>query len=220
MAKKKQFLVLGLGRFGQSIVKTLINNGQEVLACDIDKEKVQDAANYATHVLQLDLHDETSIDSVGIGNFDVVIICMSNSVEATALAILTAKERGVAQVIVKANSIKQKAIFERIGADRVVLPEKEMGERIATNLISSNVIDLINLSEEYAIAEIQPQTSWVGLSIIKAGIRRVNGLNIVAIKRQEKLMVTLNAEEIIKADDILVVIGNTANIRKLTNKKR
>jgi trk system potassium uptake protein len=215
MAKKTQYAVFGLGRFGQSIVKTLIENEQHVFACDIDREKVQDVAAYATHVVNMDVNDEQALASIGIGNFDVVIVCIGKSMEATSMVILTAKEEGVPKIIVKANSIKQKNLFEKIGADRVVLPEKEMGARIATNLLSENIIEFINLSEEFCIAEINPPKKWIGLSILKSNIRASHGLNIVAIKRGEEIIISPNANESIKEADILVIIGDALNVRKL-----
>ncbi len=216
--KDKQFAVLGLGRFGQSVVKTLSENGFDVLACDMDENIVQEMASYATHVVQVDVTDENMMRKLGLGNFDVVIIAMGSNMESSTMATLIAKEQGAKYVLAKARNKKQKSILEKVGADRVVLPEWEMGARVATNLITTNVIDFINLSDQYSIAEIEPLEEWVGLSLQKANIRATAGLNIVAIKRGKKVFVSLNPNEVIDEDDILVAVGETSDVQRLRSK--
>ena len=212
--RKVQYAVFGLGRFGQSIVRTLVENGQDVLACDIDKEVVNEVSTYANHVIQIDVNEEASLCAIGLSNFDVVLVCIGNLASA-AMIILMAKEEGVEKVITKANSKREKVIFEKIGADIVVLPEKEMGVRIATNLLNEHIIEAIDLSDRYCIAEIQPMVKWIGLSIIDSNIRSVNKLNIVAIRRGDEIIVPPNPYEIINKYDILVVVGETDILRKM-----
>ncbi len=218
MPKNKQFAVLGLGRFGQSIVKTLTQHGNNVLACDIDEDVVQEMSETATHVVQVDVTDEFAMSRLGLRNFDVVIIAIGTNLESSTMATLIAKEQGAKYVLCKAKNLKQKSVLEKVGADRVVLPEWEMGTRVATNLITTNVIDFINLSDEFTIAEIEPLAEWIGLSLHKANIRAVNGINIVAIKRGKRVIVSLKPEEVIHEDDILVAIGETIDLQRLNSK--
>lgn len=218
MSRKKQFLIFGLGRFGLSVLKTLSADGQEVLACDLDIELVKDASIYTSHVIQLDAIDEIALGEIEIGNFDVVFVCMANSVEASTLVILEAKDKGVKKVIAKAKTLKQKLIFEKIGADEVILPEMEMGERIANNIINPTILDYINIAEGYSIAEMKPKPNWINKSILELDVRRNYGLNIVVIKNAERLIVSPHPDELIKKGDILVVIGKADDIKSLKNR--
>ncbi len=220
MAKNKQFAVLGLGRFGQSIVKTLSQNGNNVLACDIDEDVVQDMSEIATHVVQVDVTDEHAMARLGLRNFDVVIVAIGSNLESSTMATLIAKEQGAKYVLSKAKNHMQKSILEKVGADKVVLPEWEMGNRVATNLITTNVIDFINLSDEFTIAEIEPLNDWVGLSLQKANIRAHTGINIVAIKRGKRVIVSLKPDEIIQEEDILVAIGEISDLQRLHSKSK
>ncbi len=215
MAKSKQFAVLGLGRFGQSIAKTLVENGCDVLCVDKSNDAVNEMSKYASNVIRADITDVHAMGSLGLNNFDVVIIAIGENMEAGIMATLIAKEMGVKTVITKAKSVIQKSILEKVGADRVVLPERDMGVRIATNLITTNVIDFINLSDKFAIAEIEPRKNWIGVSLSKSNIRANYGLNIVAIKRDDKVIVSPKAEEIIFEGDILVTIGESSDIQRL-----
>lgn len=216
MSKNKQFAVLGLGRFGQSIVQTLVENGYDVLCCDKNIDIVNDVSKYASHVVQADVVDEHTLISLGLNNFDVVIVAIGGNMESSIMATMIAKEEGVPLVITKAKNVTQKAILEKVGADRVVLPERDMGVKIATNLITTNVIDYINLSDKFGIAEIEPKKEWVGKSLQKSNIRASSGLNIVAIKRNNKIIVSPKADEIILENDILVAVGDNLDIQRLS----
>ncbi len=218
MARNKQFAVLGLGRFGMSIVRTLTDNGYDVLAVDSNMNKVNAIAHYATHVVQADVTEASAMAALGLGNFDVVIVAISGDMEASIMATLTAKESGSDHVIAKAINMTHKKILEKMGADMVVLPELEMGEKVATNLITTNVIDYINLSDEYSIAEIEPLKEWVGISLSKSNIRAEYGLNIVAIKKGNRVIVSPKAEQEINENDVLVVIGETNFIQRYKHK--
>lgn len=215
MAKNKQFAVLGLGRFGQSIAKTLVENGCDVLCVDKSVEAVNEMSKYASNVTRADVSDVHAIAALGLNNFDVVIIAIGENMEAGIMATLMAKEMGVPTVITKAKNDIQKSILQKVGADRVVLPERDMGVRIATNLITTNIIDFINLSDKFAIAEIEPRKEWVGVSLRKSNIRADYGLNIVAIKRCNDIIVSPKAEEVINESDILVIIGENSDIQSM-----
>lgn len=216
MPRHKQFAVLGLGRFGQSIAKTLLENGCHVLVCDKDIDSVNEMSKYAVHAVQADCMDRNALEELGLNNFDVVIVAIGENLEASLMATLIAKEKGVPFVITKARNETQRTILEKVGADRVVLPERDMGIRIATTLVTTNVIDFINLSDKFSIAEIEPKREWIGKSLQKSNIRAATGLNIVAIKRDNKVIVSPTATEIIFSGDLLVTIGENANIQRLS----
>ncbi len=212
-SKLKQFAVLGLGRFGQSVVKTLHEKGYDVLAVDVSIDLVNEMSKYSTLVLQADVSDENVIRNLGLNNYDVVIVAIGGDLETSVMATLLAKENGAKKVIVKAKNISQKTVLEKVGADRVVLPEREMGEKLAINLITTNVIDFINLSDKFGVAEIEPHSKWIGESLIKANIRAEYEINVVAIKRSEDdVIVSPRPNEIIQKGDRLVVIGESRNI--------
>lgn len=215
MYKEKQFAVLGLGRLGQSVALTLYENGCNVLACDSNYEIVQEFSNCATHVVQADITDEVVVETLGLGNFDVIIIAIGSDMNASIMATLVAKEKGAKYVLVRAKNMMQKKIFEKIGADKVILPERDMGIKVATNLITTNLMDYINLSDEYSIAEIEPLRAWFGHTIYKLDIRAKFGLNVVAIKRGKKMLVLPGINETITERDILVVIGRNVDIGKV-----
>jgi len=214
MSKDKQFAILGLGRFGQSIAKTLVDNGCDVLCVDKKIEAVNEMSKYASNVTRADVADVHAMSALGLNNFDVVIIAIGENMEAGIMATLIAKEMGVQTVITKAKNEIQKSILQKVGADRVVLPEKDMGIRIATSLITTNIIDFISLSDKFTIAEIEPRKEWIDLSLKKSNIRAEHRLNVVAIKRNNDIIVSPKAEEVIQKDDILIIIGPTADIQK------
>ena len=203
----RQYAVLGLGRFGRSFVHTLIEQEFDVLAVDINPALVHEAASYATHVVQADITDENDMASLGIGNFEIVIIAVGEEFEAALMATMIAKEKGAGYVLVKAGGLRQKKILESVGADRVVLPEIEMAERVALSLTSNNILDYINLSDEYSIAEITPRKEWIDKSLAQARIREQHHLTIIAIKSGNELFVSPRAQHVIHKDDTLVVVG-------------
>lgn len=211
--KEKQFAVLGLGVFGRSVVRSLFQNGCKVMACDPDAMLVHEASSYATRVVQVDVSDEKELEALGIGNFDVVVVAVTDDFETALIATMVAKERGAAYVLTVAHDLRQKKILESVGADRVVLPEREMGEKVATSLTTSNIIDYINISDEYAIAEIAPAERWVGKTLESARIRAENAINVIAIRRGGSIIVAPRPSEAVLKNDILVVVGENEAIR-------
>mgnify|MGYP001622887158 CR=1 FL=1 len=215
MGRNKQFAVLGLGRFGESVVKTLVENDCDVLCCDKDLEIVNEMSKYGCHSIQADVTDVHVLDQFGINNFDVVVVAIGEDMESSILATMMAKELGAKFVIAKAKNDIQKSILEKIGADRVVLPERDMGVRIANTLITTNIIDYLNLSDKFAIVEIQPHKNWINHSILDSNIRARYGLNIVAIKRQKRIIVSPLPNEVIEEGDILIVVGKNDSIQRI-----
>lgn len=218
--KSKQFAVLGLGRFGQSVVRTLYAQGYDVLACDINMEVVNEMSKFSTLVLQADVRDENVVRGLGLNNYDIVIVAIGESLETSVMATLLSKENGAKYVIAKAKNLSEKTVLLKVGADRVVLPEREMGEKLATNLITTNVIDFITLSEKFGVAEIEPLEKWIGQTLIKANIRAEYHINVVAIKREDvKIIVTPKPSEEILVGDKLVVIGENIDIQQVAEGK-
>lgn len=214
----KQFAVLGLGRFGSSLAKTLYDLGHEVLAVDEREEAVQEISESVTHAVQADATDESALRSLGLRNFDVVIVSIGADIQASILVTLIVKELGVKYVVAKAQSELHAKVLYKIGADRVVLPERDMGLRLAHNLVSSNVLDFIELSSDYSIVEVVALNEWQGKTLKDLNFRRKYGLNVIAIKHNGEMNVSPRAEDIIEENDVLVVIGENEGITRLENK--
>lgn len=206
--KKKQYIVIGLGRFGESVARTLYQLGNDVLAIDADGAIIQDISDHVTHAAQVDIIDENNLRALGVGNFDVAIIAIGADVQASIMATILVKELGVKYIIAKASNDLHAKVLYKIGADRVVFPERDMGVRVAHNLKSSNILDFIELSPDYTIAEMVSLEAWHGKTLRELNMRAVYGVNIVAIKRDDVIVnVSPAAEDIIKSGDVIVAIG-------------
>ncbi|WP_027626875.1 potassium channel family protein [Clostridium lundense] len=214
---KKQFAVIGLGRFGTSVAKTLYALGNDVLAVDSDEDMVQNISDSVTHSVQADGTDENSLRSLGIRNFDVAVVTIGSDLQASVMATLLLKELGVKYIIAKANNELHAKVLYKIGADRVVLPERDMGVRVAHNLVSSNILDYIELSPDYSIAEIVSPKEWHGKNLKQLSVRANYGINVVAIKKDNDINVSPNAEDIIEPGDIVVAIGGAEELSRLEN---
>jgi len=214
----KQFAIIGCGRFGSSIAKTLYNLGHEVLAIDKDEELVQEISDSVTHAVQADVMDENVMRELGIRNFDVVIISIGSNLEASIFATLISKELGVKSIIAKAQNELHGKVLKQIGADKVVFPERDMGVRVAHNLVSTNILDFIELSPDYSIVEITAVSEWENKTLKELKLPTKYGLNVMAIKREEYINISPYADDEILKEDILVVIGNTKDIEKIENR--
>ncbi|NEZ47729.1 TrkA family potassium uptake protein [Clostridium niameyense] len=212
---KKQFVVIGLGRFGTSVANTLYSLGNEVLAIDSNEDIVQSISDSVTHSVQLDATDENSLKALGIRNFDVAVITIGSNIQASTMVTLIVKELGVKYIIAKANSELHAKVLYKIGADRVVLPERDMGVRVAHNLVSSNILDYIELSRNYSIAEIAIPKKWYNKTLNELSIRANYGINVVALKRGEEINVSPVAEDIVEEGDIIVAIGSEEDLSKV-----
>ena len=215
MKAKKTYAVFGLGRYGTAVAKELVDNGMEVLAVDTDQKIVNDAAAYLPVCKCADVTDAEVISRLGIGNIDTVIVCMASNLEACVMAVTLCKEAGVKNVIAKCANEMQQKIMLRVGADRVIFPENESGIRLARDLLSSGFIDLISLSKDVSMIEIDVRDEWCGKNLIELNLRKKYGFNIVAIKKGEKVNVNINPEQALDADNSLIVIANTAKLGKL-----
>ena len=214
MKNKKTYAVFGLGRYGSAVARELIEKGMEVIAVDNDRKIVNAASEFIPVCKCADVTDKDVIDRLGIGEIDTVIICMASNLESTVMAVTLCKEAGVPNVIVKCANEMHRKILLRVGADKVVFPENESGIRLAKNLISSGFIDMISLSKEVSIVEIDIKDEWVGKNLIELNLRKKHGFNIIAIKNGKKVNVNINPEQPLDKDTTLIVIANTAKLAK------
>ncbi|MCG0274546.1 MAG: TrkA family potassium uptake protein [Thermosediminibacteraceae bacterium] len=211
----KQFVVIGLGRFGSSVAKTLYKLGYDVLGIDINEEIVQSLVDSITHAVQADATDENTLKALGVRNFDVGIVSIGDDIQASILVTLILKDMGLKYVVAKAQNDLHAKVLYKIGADRVVFPERDMGIRVAHNLVASNILDYIELSPDFSIVEIQALPEWYDKTLRELQMRVKHGLNVMAIKRNEDVIVSPGAEDFIKKGDILVVVGQNKDIEKL-----
>ena len=210
----KSFLVIGLGRFGAAVARELSALGQEVLALDVDAENVQHIADEDTQAIQGDAQDEAVLRSVGARNFDCCVVAVGADMEASILITMMLKEMGAKKIIAKAMTPIHARVLERVGADRVVLPEIDMGQRLAQRLVRTNVVDYIGVSDEFSIVEIHPPKSWVGHSLGQLGVRARHKINVLAIRHGAGGQVDVNPQpdQVIGADDLLIVIGTNKQV--------
>jgi trk system potassium uptake protein len=218
MKVKKDFAVIGLGRFGGSIVRELADQGLEVMAIDFKEERVNEFSMIASHAVMGDTTDESVLKSLGIRNFDHVIVAIGDDIQASILTTLILKELGVKNITVKAQNDYHEKVLLKIGADTVVHPERDMGKRIAHKMVSNSVLDYLELSDEHSIVEIVAGGGLIGHTILELDIRAKYGLNIVAIKRGNEINVSPQANETILKNDILIVIGADSDINRFEKK--
>ncbi len=211
----KQFVIIGLGRFGSSIAKTLYSLGNDVLAIDKDEDIVQEISDSVTHAAQLDATDENALRSLGIRNFDVAVVTIGDNIQSSIMATLLVKELGVKYIIAKGHSDLHAKVLYKIGADRVILPEKDMGVRVAHNLVSASILDYIELSADYSVMEIQVLSEWAGKTLNELRLRSKYGINVMAIKRDEEVNLSPSADDIIENNDVIVAIGSAEDLNRL-----
>ena len=212
---KKQFVIIGLGRFGTSVAKTLYELGNDVLAIDKDAEVVQEIAEYVTHAVVMDATDETALNNLGIRNFDVAVIAIGANIQSSIMTTLLVKEAGVNYIVAKGNNELHAKVLYKTGADKVILPEKDMGIRVAHNIVSANILDYIELASNCSIMQIEALDKWCEKSIIELNIRNKYGINIIAIKTGDDINVSPSPDTKIKKNDILIAIGKDKNLEKL-----
>ena len=208
-SKDKQYLVIGCGRFGSSVAKKMCQLGNEVMVIDKDEDSINNIAELVTHTAIVDVTEERDLKSIGLGNFDVVIVAISSDVRASIMATVMAKEMGVPKVVCKAKDELQAKVLYKIGADKVVFPERDMGIRLAYNLASENILDQINLDPEYSIMEIVTPQNWVGKTIIELNLRAKYDITVLAVKTQSGLKVMPSPNYKMQEKNILIIIGNT-----------
>lgn len=211
----KQFAVIGLGRFGASLARSLADAGHDVLGVDSLEERIRPLANVLTHVVQADATDEEVLRSLGIRNFDCCVVTLSSNLQSSILVTLMVKELGVPLVVAKARDEQHGKVLQKIGADRIVYPERDMGVRLAHNLIAGNILDHIELSPDNSIAEVVVGERMAGKNLRQLDLRARFGLNILAIKQGSRISVSPRADDVVQEGDILVVVGPNEGIRRL-----
>lgn len=214
---KKQFIVIGLGRFGSSLVSTLILNGHEVLAIDKDEQPVQDISDVATHAIQADCTDESVLRDIGISNFSHAVVAIGDDLQASILTTLLLKELHIPRVTAKASNEMHGQVLIKVGADHIVYPERDMAARLGHQLSSNNLIDYIELSPDYNLVEFKAPPAMNGLSLKLLNIRANYGCTILALKQGSSMNISPKAEDEIYTGDILLIIGSNKDIRHLEN---
>ncbi|MFD2704970.1 potassium channel family protein [Salibacterium lacus] len=212
---KKQFAVIGLGRFGGSICKSLVEEGCEVLAIDQDEDKVNEFSSLVTQAAIADSTDEKALKGLGIGNFDHVIVAIGDDIQSSILTTLILVEMNVKHVTVKAQNDYHEKVLNRIGADEIIHPERDIGVRIAHNVVSNSVLDYLEISDEYSIVELAAGPTIDGETIVDLDLRARYGCNILAVKREEDIHVSPRPDKKIEEGDILIVIGADDDITRL-----
>lgn len=210
----KEFAVIGLGRFGGSICRELSREGMHVLAIDLDEDKVNEYRDIASHAVIADSTDENVLRELGLRNIDHVIVAIGDNIQASMLTTLILEEMGIKKITVKAQNDYHEKILNKIGADHIVHPERDMGKRIAHNIISNNILDYIELSDDHSVVEVIAGRKLSGQTLIDLDIRAQYGCNVVAIKRGKEINVSPMATEEIMEGDILIVIGADKDINR------
>lgn len=215
---KKQFVVIGLGQFGSSVCKQLYQLGHDVLGIDNDAENVRANSNYASHVVVANATDEDKLRALGVRNFDYAIVAIGEKIQPSILCTLILKEIGIKNIWVKAQNTQHQKVLEKVGADRIINPEEEMGIRIANQLDSDKIIDYIGLSKDYSILELKATSKISNKSLIELDIRAKYGCNVLAIKRGEQVNVSPAPNDRIHEGDIMVVMGDNKSLKRLEDK--
>lgn len=215
MSINKTYAVFGLGRYGKAVAEELVRNGAEVIAVDNNEEVVNDAAQTIPVCKCADVTDPEVIEKLDIAEVDVVVIAMANSLEATVMAITLCKEAGVKTVIAKCVEEMHGKIFYKVGADRVVFPEKEAGTRLGKNLLSSGFVDIVELSKDVSMVEIEMKSQWVGKNLMELHLRKKYSINVVSILKGDEVITSIDPEMPLTENMKLIVIADTAKLEKL-----
>ncbi len=215
---KKQFLVIGCGRFGTSIALKLMDMGADVMIVDKQEDNVQGLLGKVTYAVQADATDEIALSNLGIRNFDTAIVCIGEDIQASILVTMMIKELGIRMIVAKAQSETHAKVLYRIGADRVVFAEREMGIRVAKSLMSQNVMDFIEFAPDYSVVEVAPMPEWIGKNLIQLNMRAQYRVNVMAIKRGTQINVNVMADDTIRAGDVMIIMGHNKDIDRIVNK--
>lgn len=220
---KKQFAVIGLGRFGFNVAKSLAHYGADVIAIDHDEDRVKKISDFVSYAVQVDAMDEKALREIGIQNVETVIVSIGENIEANIIVVMILKEMGIPQIIAKAVTTLHGKVLEHLNVHRVIYPERDMAIRVAQSLIRTNIIDQLTLSEEYSIVEIATPARLIGSTLQEAQLRTQYGVNLIAIKRKiiekgvqkEIWNVSPDPNKTMEEGDILVLIGLNDNLEKL-----
>jgi len=211
----KSYIVIGLGRFGTEVAKRLCAMGCEVLAIDHSEELINQIGNQVTQAVVADVRDKSVLKALGVKDFDCAVVAIGGSLADSVLATMNLKELGVGHIVCKAHDDTHRQVLMKLGADQVVIPEQENAARLARSLSSFNVLDYIELSEDYGIIDVPVPASWVGKSLKELNVRAKLGVNILAIKQEGQINVSPAADDRIQAGSVMVVLGDTAALRAI-----
>lgn len=214
--KRKECVVIGLGRFGTSVAENLAATGNDVLAIDIQEDAVRHILDKVAHAIQADIQDEEVVDRLGLNGFDVGVVAIGENVESSCMAIIALKKQGVKYIIAKAKNPTSGKILEAVGADKVIYPERDMGVRVAHNIFNPNILDFFEFSDDYSFMEVIAPEWTINKSIKDLHVREHYHINIVAIKNNNEIKPDIQSTTVIKENDILIVMGKNEDIYKFS----
>ena len=213
--EQKQYIVVGLGRFGRAIAETLCEDGAEVLGVDSRMDLVERMRDELTQTIQMDAMDRDALETLGVRDFDIVFVTMGSDIRASGTIVLLLKELGARRIIAKAHDEFHGRMLEKLGADQVLFPERDMGRRVAHSLVSGNVIEFMELSTQYSMAEIRPKKEWVGKSLKELAMRSRMDINVVAIRNGDEVNAMPQPETRIREDDVMLVVISEKNLKQM-----
>ena len=217
-SEKKEYIVFGLGRFGSSVARQLQANGSNVMAVDNNAKKINMIADYVTHAVCMDITSEDAMKELGLSNFDVAVVAIGHNLEAAIFAVIWAKEQGIKKVIAKANDEMQGKILAKVGADEIIYPEREMGSHLANNLAFGDLLDAIELTADYSIADIPLMREWAGKSLEELRLREKYHVSVIAVKRSRELEISPRPDKKFSEGDVLVMIGTNSMLKKFAER--
>jgi len=212
----KQFLVIGAGRFGSTFASTLYERGNDVMVIDNDEALIQQISGSVTHAVQANAVNETALRALGVKDFDVAVVAIGHDMQASIMACILLIELGARYVVAKAQTELHGKVLKKIGVNRVVFPEMDMGQKLAHSLVAHNIIDLIELSDDYSVVEVSASSDMVGQTLKELNLRARFGVNIIALRsRNGDTNISPAAEDQIRAGDILVAVGDNKSLKKM-----
>lgn len=216
--KKKEFAVIGLGRFGKTVATSLASSGAQVLVLDQDENALQEVSDAVTHTIRGEATSASTINQLGLGNYDAAVIAMSSNLESNIMATILVKEAGVPFIVVKAKTELEGRVLKKVGADKVIYPEKETGMRLANHLMHDNYFEAVELSEEYSIVDVDIPQDWIGKSLKTLNIRAKYGVNVIGVKGSSELNINPAPDDVLKEDDVLIMLGRNNLLNKFTGR--
>ena len=210
----KSFIVLGLGRFGKSVAQTLYDLEYEVLGVDSDEKTVNEFSRYITHTIQADITSEEFLKSIDIAKFDAAIVAVGSSMQVSIMVTVLLKELGAKYILVKTQDDFEEKILYKVGADKVILPEKDIGIKVARNLVTNSFYEMIEISPEYSIVSVNPPESWFGKTLSSLAVRSKYGINILAIKHANNTNIIPDANAVIESDSVITILGMNSDLKR------
>ncbi len=210
----KSYLVLGLGRFGTSVAHTIYNLGHEVVGVDESEKIVNEFSRLITHTIQADITDEDFLKAMDISKFDSVVVAVGSNLQVSIMVTVLLKELSARHVLVKARDDFQAKILYKVGADKVILPEQDMGVKVAHSLMSDHFLELIEISQDYSITSVSAPESWYGKTLGELAVRSKYGINILAIKEKDHTNVVPNAKTMIGNDTVITILGMNHDLKR------